>query len=149
MPRLTSQVVIIGFGRLLNTAAASATLMVIARYLFGFYGTAVDAVVARFLGVIFGLHVFVRKVTSIGWKPFTPWIMVSVTLLTTLSAGALSRVVILTPIQSLPAMLGYAIAFVVFVVLYVSGLHLVRLLNYLIPVQYLPAKWYPRPEVTS
>ncbi|MHB9109758.1 MAG: lipopolysaccharide biosynthesis protein [Armatimonadota bacterium] len=118
-------------------------------YLFGFYGIAVGAVVARFLGVIFGLHVFVKKVTNIGWKPFMPWIMLSVTLLTALSAGALSRVVILIPIQSLPAMLWYAIALVVFVVLYVGGLHLVRLLNYLIPVQYLPAKWYPRAEVKS
>lgn len=118
-------------------------------YLFGFYGIAIGAVTARYLGVIFGSHIFVNKVTSIGWKQFMPWVKVTVSLITALSAGALSRLVTFTPIHSLPPIVGYGIAFVVFVLLYLGGLHLVRLLNYLIPVQYLPAKWYPHPEVMS
>lgn len=118
-------------------------------FMFGFLGIAIGAVAARYLGLLFGAHIFVKKVTNIGWKRFMPWIKLTVAMLTALSAGAMSRLVILTPISSLSPTLGYGIALVVFIGLYLGGLHLVRLLNYLIPVQCLPAKWYPRSEVTS
>jgi len=117
--------------------------------LFGFYGIAIGAVVARYLGVIYGAHLFANRVTNIGWKRFMPWLKLGVMLLIALCAGALSRMVVHTSIRALPDIITYSIGMVIFIGLYLIGLHLVRLLNFLIPRQYLPAKWYARPEVTS
>jgi O-antigen/teichoic acid export membrane protein len=118
-------------------------------YLFGFYGVAVAAVLGRYVGAIYGAHLFVSRVTNIGWKRFMPWIKLGVLLLTALCAGALSRMVFIVPIHDLPEIVEYGIGLLVFLVLYLLGLHLVRLLNFLIPNRYLPAKWYAQPGVTQ
>lgn len=118
-------------------------------YLLGFLGIALAAVLARYLGAIYGSHLFVSRVTNIGWKRYMPWVKLAVLLLTALCAGALSRMVFFTPVHSLPEIAEYGIGLLVFVVIYLVGLHLVRLLNYLIPSTYLPEKWYLRPEVTQ
>jgi len=117
-------------------------------YLFGFLGIAIAAVLARYLGALYGSHLFVRRVTNIGWKRYMPWVKLGVLLLTALCAGALSRIVMLTPIRLMPEIVRYGIELLVFFAIYLVGLHVVRLLNYLIPSMYLPAKWYVRPEVT-
>ena len=116
-------------------------------YWLGFIGIAVGAVVGRYLGIFVASYLFVNKLTTIGWKRFMPWIKLLVSMLTALSAGALSRLLLYTPIRELPLLMIFGIGLLVYLGLYVLGMHFVRLLNYLVPVRYLPARWYPRPEV--
>lgn len=115
--------------------------------LFGFYGIAIGAVLARYIGVLFGSYIFVTKVTNLGWKRFMPWSRLAIALIIALIAGAGSRLIGFIHMHDVPSFMIYAVGLLTFGVLYALGLLLVRLLNFIIPSHYLPARWYPRVEV--
>lgn len=101
-----------------------------AGYVWGLPGIALGAVLARYLATGYGMHVFVRHVTSIGWRAFLPWRMLGIGLAVALGAGAVSHLIWWLPLAHWPLPLVFALGLLGFGVCFLAGLHVTGLGRY-------------------
>ena len=116
------------------------TCMLIFGHFFGLLGIAIGVTVTNYLGIFPWVHVYVRKVTHIGWKAFMPWKTIAIAYAIALTAGGITQGLRLLLPRSWPLLLTFAVALASFLVLYTAGLYGTKLLPYLVPARYLPGR---------
>jgi O-antigen/teichoic acid export membrane protein len=119
-------------------------------HLWGPTGIAFGAVLASALTMIPWVHVYVCRLTHIGWRAFMPWNTLVLICLVALGAGGATRVLLsvwLHPAWPLPLL--YALAVIVYLALYTLALYATRLLHYVIPARFLPARSSPAQPVAA
>jgi O-antigen/teichoic acid export membrane protein len=118
-------------------------------YYFGIIGMAFGAILARYIGTWLWIHWYVRWLTNIGWRAFMPWGKTGLALVLAVLAGGLSRLLHLWLAPRWPEITLVILAGIGYLALYLSGLHLARLLPFVLPTRRLPARIPLREEVPA
>lgn len=105
-------------------------------HIFGLKGIVYGILLAGMIGVSIWVHVYVRYLTRIGWKAFMPWAAVGLNILVALTAGGITRLLLLRLTRAWPMIAVFITAIVTFFLLYTLGLYLARLLDYILPTRF-------------
>jgi len=119
--------------------ALGVLLVPLGGYLWGVPGMAIGAVATAYLANIIGIHWYVRRLTTIGWKAFMPWRQLGLLLCAALGAGGLCRLAATLLPAGWTHFVIYGMALGIFLGGYLGGLYLLRLHTLL-----LPAAWSRR-----